>query len=214
MDVLSALIAYEQKLTMCLSSSSFYCRLLGSKMRLFWVSVQIPLSGALPIRGDGLRGSHNGNWVGRWTNSDSMKRVRYQVAHLPTRVHTQLAEMGGFQLIFISFAVLTEEAAAFWGHRRGLSHCPCGTAETQQDLWLSICAMYRWATMSLMSYSTPSLVCRVKRVAYIFSGKASLCITAIFTCFEKFFCTCYHLFTSNVSSSDIGITVGIIRLKN
>lgn len=125
MDVLSALIAYEQKLTMCLSSSSFYCRLLGSKMRLFWVSVQIPLSGALPIRGDGLRGSHNGNWVGRWTNSDSTKGVRYQVAHLPTRVHTQLAEMGGFQLIFISFAVLTDEPVRRQLHSEGTGGvCP------------------------------------------------------------------------------------------
>lgn len=78
MDVLSALIAYEQKLTMRLSSPSFYCRLLGSKTLLFWVSVQIPSSGALPVRCDGLRGSYNGNWVGRWTNSDSAKGARYQ----------------------------------------------------------------------------------------------------------------------------------------
>lgn len=118
MDVLSALIAYEQKLTMCLSSS-FSCRLLSSKTLLFWVSVQIPLSGALPIRGDVPRDSYNGNWVGTWTNSDSYEGGALSAAHSCTPVHSQLAEMEGFQLILLSFAVLTVEPVRRqlrWGH--------------------------------------------------------------------------------------------------
>lgn len=188
MDVLSALIAYEQKLTMRLSSPSFYCRLLGSKTLLFWVSVQIPSSGALPVRCDGLRGSYNGNWVGRWTNSDSAKGARYQQ-------HTRL-------LLFILSLLKWRDFNWFcfllqcwlmsqWGGSCvlracgterggvGLSHCLCRAAETQRDLWLPICAKNRWDTVSL------SLVRRVERVTSTFSVKGSLCIPAIFICFAK-----------------------------
>lgn len=177
MDALSALIAYEQKLTMRLSS--FYCRLLSSKMLLFWVSVPIPLSGALPIRGDGLRGSYNGNWVGRWKNSGSTKGARYQAAHSSTRVHTQLAEIEGFQLILLSFAVLTDEAAVFWGHVALKGFVPLPVWRCWDPAGSFAFPYPWWATESL------SLVCRVKRVTYTFSVKASLCITATVICFEK-----------------------------
>lgn len=212
MDVLSALIAYEQKLTMSLSSSSFYCRLLGSKTWQFCVSVQIPLSGALPVRGDGLRSPYNGNGVGRWTNSDSTKGARYQ-QH--TRVYTQLAEMEGFQLILLSFAVLTDEPVRRQLRSEGMWHgvggCPTACAallrpgaifgspsvpRTDETLYpWTWCA--EWKELYTPSLSKDPYVSQL----YLFASK-------------KIFCICYHLLTSNIPRSDIGITVGTIRLKN
>lgn len=218
MDVLSALIAYEQKLTMCLSSSSFYCRLLSSNTLLLWASVQIPLSGALPTRGDGLRGSSNGNWVGRWTSSDSTKGVRYQLHACLLLFILSLLKWRDFNWFCF---LLQCWLMSHWGGSCILRACGTGgVCPTACVAWWDPAGSLASHLCHVpMSYSIPDELlypwawCAEWKVTDTFSVKGSLCVTAIFICFEKILRICYDLLTSNISSSDIGITVGIIRLK-
>lgn len=219
MDVSSALTAYDQKLTMCLSSSSFFCRLLGSKILLFWVPAQIPLSGELPIRGDGLRGSYNWNWVGRWTVT--LRRGRVISCTLICSCSYSACWNEGISIDFAFFCSAdwwaSEEGAAFYKgmwHRRGLSHCLCGAAETQQELWLLICAVHRWTIVSLMSYCIPeSGVQSEKSNIHLLCQGIPPYHSYIYLFWKKNVCIRYYLLTSNTSNSDIDISVGIIRLK-
>lgn len=141
-------------------------------------------------------------------------------AHSSAPVHTQLAEMKRFQLILLSSAVLTDETVrrelrskGMW-HRRGLSHCLCGAAETQQELWLLICSGHRWTIVSLMSYCIPeSGVQSEKSNIHLLCQGIPPYHSYIYLFWKKNVCIRYYLLTSNTSSSDIGISVGIIRLK-
>lgn len=112
----------------------------------------------------------------------------------------------------------SEEGAAFYKgmwHRRGLSHCLCGAAETQQELWLLVCAMHRRTIVSLMSYCIPeSGVHSEKSNIHLLCQGIRTYHSYIYLFWKKNVCIRYYLLTSNTSSSDIGISVGIIRLKN
>lgn len=131
MDVLSALIAYEQKLTMCLSSSSFYCRLRSSKHCCSESLSKFPWAEHCPSEEMAWEAlTMEIGWGGE--QMVTLRKGRVISTTLVYSCSYAACWNGGISIDFAFFCSAdwwaSEEAAAFWGHVAHGGACPTACA--------------------------------------------------------------------------------------